>query len=287
MSLNRLLSISVGVFVVAFAAAYAPHAVHAQPAVFRSPQFVATAVRFKALHETHYNWMGSDEVLAVFSDFGPTHNDLLTSIYGDVDAGESRDFRPADRCIAPQPRCDRGVSDLHFKISMWENDDTGFAHGQLTGEHSRLENGAYWGDDLIGKAEVTIPRAELLATLPTVGASIEKTIRPVGGSGSYEFTYRITRLPNSIRIPPIGPPVAIAPISLEAVGTTSGPGRVTLTWSGATTTTVDIYRNGTTLLTTANDGSHVDSVSAGTYLYRVCNVGSMTFCSADVNVVVG
>src|SRR5438046_2655538 len=110
----------VGLVVAAFVETYAPHVAHAQPAAFRTPQFVATAVRFKALHETHYNWMGSDEVLAVFSDLDPNHNDRSTSIYGDVDAGESRDFRPADACIAPQPRCDRGVSDLHFKIALWE-----------------------------------------------------------------------------------------------------------------------------------------------------------------------
>ena len=76
-------------------------------------------------------------------------------------------------------------------------------------------------------------------------------------------------------------------ISLQASGELvgSGAGRVTLTWTGATTSTVDIYRDGAKIVTTANDGSHVDPVAIGTYRYRVCNLAS-TYCSADVQVTV-
>jgi len=266
---------------------YAPQGAWAQPAALRSPQFVTTAVRFKALDETGWDWTGSDEVYAVFSDLDPTHDDLTTSTFGDVDSGESRDFSPAEQCIAPHPRCDRGLPSVHFKLALWESDRLfPFPHGEQTGGHSRLENGVDTSDDLIGKAEVTRSTEELLSELPTVGSFKDYTLTPAGGSGRYELTYRVTRLPNTIRVPPIGPPLTLN-ISLQATVVLLGNGgRVTLTWSGATTSTVDIYRNGAKILTTANDGSEVDQVPTGTYQYRVCNVGS-TQCSSDVQVIVG
>ena len=62
---------------------------------------------------------------------------------------------------------------------------------------------------------------------------------------------------------------------------------MTLTWSGATAATVDVYRNGSVTATTPNDGQHGEQpIASGMYQYRVCNTGSTTFCSADVAVVV-
>jgi len=54
-----------------------------------------------------------------------------------------------------------------------------------------------------------------------------------------------------------------------------------LSWSGATTTNVDIYRNGALLTTTANDGFFTDNIDqrgGGSYQYQVCEAGSTT-CS--------
>lgn len=75
-------------------------------------------------------------------------------------------------------------------------------------------------------------------------------------------------------------------ISLSAKRTTVGKKvYADLAWSGATTASVDIYRNGTLRTTTANDGAHRDGpLAAGTYAYRVCNAGSTTSCSSDVSV---
>ncbi|MEX0691021.1 MAG: S8 family serine peptidase [Gemmatimonadales bacterium] len=59
-----------------------------------------------------------------------------------------------------------------------------------------------------------------------------------------------------------------------------------LTWSGATSTNVDIYRNNSLITTTANDGAHTDNIGArggGSYTYRVCEAGTST-CSADVTI---
>ncbi len=51
---------------------------------------------------------------------------------------------------------------------------------------------------------------------------------------------------------------------------------VDLTWSGATGANVDVYRNGSLVTTTANDGSHSDFVgtASGTYTHRVCEAGT-------------
>jgi serine protease len=61
--------------------------------------------------------------------------------------------------------------------------------------------------------------------------------------------------------------------------------KVDLTWTGATSSNVDVKRNGVALTTTANDGSYTDrSVKAGTaYSYVVCEAGTTT-CSSSADV---
>ncbi len=59
-----------------------------------------------------------------------------------------------------------------------------------------------------------------------------------------------------------------------------------LAWSGATSTNIDIYRNGVVIVTTANDGSYIDStgdIGRAQYTYRVCDAGTAT-CSNDARV---
>ena len=62
--------------------------------------------------------------------------------------------------------------------------------------------------------------------------------------------------------------------------------RASLTWSGSTAASVTIQRNGANLVTTANDGSHIDNVgknATGTFTYRVCNAGTST-CSNSASI---
>jgi subtilisin family serine protease len=59
-----------------------------------------------------------------------------------------------------------------------------------------------------------------------------------------------------------------------------------LTWSGATGTSVVVWRNGSVLTTTQNDGFHTDAIGGkggGTFTYQVCEAGTTT-CSPDVTV---
>ena len=77
-------------------------------------------------------------------------------------------------------------------------------------------------------------------------------------------------------------------ITLTASGSkTRGLISVHLAWSGASSTNVDVYRNGALLITTANDGDHTDNTEqrgGGTFTYQVCEAGTST-CSAEETVV--
>ncbi|MDX1614015.1 MAG: S8 family serine peptidase [Candidatus Promineifilaceae bacterium] len=57
-----------------------------------------------------------------------------------------------------------------------------------------------------------------------------------------------------------------------------------LTWSGATSTNVDVYRDGSVVATTANDGAYTDITGqkgGGSATYQVCEAGTTT-CSNEV-----
>jgi len=268
--------------------------VRGEAITFTSPQFVVQALWFKANDETGWYWTGSDEVYAVFSDMDPTHYDRETSIYGNVDEGDLVNFKPADQCMAPQPNCDRGMADLNVGFSFWERDSLGlgleFCPGDFQGSHTRLLEGKCTSDDFIGRGSIIYSRDDLVAMLPAVGDSREFTAVMDKDAGKYRFRYRITRLANVERsiIVHLPPDILTTPtISLQASVIVTGFGKaVHLTWSGATTSTVDIYRDAAKVATTANDGAHDDPVANGTYQYRICDLGSTTACSAQVTVVV-
>jgi hypothetical protein len=64
---------------------------------------------------------------------------------------------------------------------------------------------------------------------------------------------------------------------------------VDLSWTGATSSNVDIYRNGVLIVSTLNDLFYTDSTGGrgpATYTYRVCNAGSQD-CSNQATVTFG
>jgi PKD repeat protein len=77
-------------------------------------------------------------------------------------------------------------------------------------------------------------------------------------------------------------------ISLSASGyKVKGLQKVSLTWAGATTPNVDVYRNGSRIATPANNAPYVDDINSkgtATYTYKICDAG-MANCSADAVVV--
>ena len=60
---------------------------------------------------------------------------------------------------------------------------------------------------------------------------------------------------------------------------------INLSWSGATGSSVDIYRNGSLVTTTANDGAWNEKLrGTGSFSYQVCDQGSNTSCSDPVTI---
>lgn len=78
-----------------------------------------------------------------------------------------------------------------------------------------------------------------------------------------------------------------AGITLSVVGyKVKGVQHADLTWSGATSTSVDVLRNGALITTTPNDGAHTDNIDkkgSGSYTYKVCEAGTTT-CSSNVGI---
>lgn len=81
--------------------------------------------------------------------------------------------------------------------------------------------------------------------------------------------------------------MAGAEFTLSATGYRfRGVHTVDLTWNGATSTNVDVYRNGALITTTANDGFHTDSTGGrgkDSYEYQVCEQGTL-ICSNTATV---
>jgi len=80
---------------------------------------------------------------------------------------------------------------------------------------------------------------------------------------------------------------AVGTITMSATGyKVKGRKRADLSWNGASAGSVDIYRNGSMITTTANDGAYTDVTSqkgGGSFTYRVCDAGTNN-CSADATV---
>ena len=76
-------------------------------------------------------------------------------------------------------------------------------------------------------------------------------------------------------------------ITLSANGyKVKGRHTVDLSSTGATSSSIDVYRNGVLVATVPNSGFYTDQIGArgkGTYTYRVCNAG-MQNCSNQVTV---
>lgn len=84
------------------------------------------------------------------------------------------------------------------------------------------------------------------------------------------------------------PPPPPAGITLSATGyKVKGVHHADLSWSGAASGSVDVYRDGSIVATTANDGAHTDNSGQKggnvSYTYQVCEAGTTT-CSNTATV---
>ncbi|NMP30405.1 S8 family serine peptidase [Thalassotalea sp. M1531] len=65
-----------------------------------------------------------------------------------------------------------------------------------------------------------------------------------------------------------------------------GSQRVDLTWAGSSAANVDVYRDGSVIATTSNNGSYTDNLNrkgGGSYDYQICDAGTST-CTTTVTV---
>ena len=111
------------------------------------------------------------------------------------------------------------------------------------------------------------------------------------GAPSPTPTATPTPTPTATPTPTVTPTATPTPtpgqITLTARGyKVRGERRVDLSWTGATSTNIDIYRNGVLIATTPNDGLYTDPVGGrghATYTYGVCEAGTGN-CSNQVTV---
>jgi thermitase len=79
-----------------------------------------------------------------------------------------------------------------------------------------------------------------------------------------------------------------AGFTLTATGyKVKGLQKADLEWSGGPTGTVVVYRNGTELTTTPDDGSHTDDINnrgGGSYTYKLCDEETPPNCSNEATV---
>jgi PKD repeat protein len=114
--------------------------------------------------------------------------------------------------------------------------------------------------------------------------------RTYAGSGTYSVTLTVTDNEGAtgsqtqsvtVTAPSTGG------ISLSATGyKVQGVQRADLTWSGASSSQIDVFRNNTRVATVSNTGAYTDNIGArggGSYSYRVCEAGTST-CSSQVSV---
>ncbi|PIR46458.1 MAG: hypothetical protein COV07_04125 [Candidatus Vogelbacteria bacterium CG10_big_fil_rev_8_21_14_0_10_45_14] len=104
-------------------------------------------------------------------------------------------------------------------------------------------------------------------------------------SGYYERSADATITENTLTSVNFG--LAVAPIANITLSTTGykvkGVMKADLSWGGATSGNVDVYRNGGVVTTTANDGFYTDNTNqkgSGTFIYKICEAG-MSVCSNE------
>jgi hypothetical protein len=70
-------------------------------------------------------------------------------------------------------------------------------------------------------------------------------------------------------------------ITLSAAGyKVQGLQKADLSWSGASGSSIAVYRNGVKIATTANDGAYTDNINqrgGGSYTYKIAEAGTLNY----------
>jgi len=134
-----------------------------------------------------------------------------------------------------------------------------------------------WSTDS-GESGIASGTTSWSATIPLEGGSTTVTVTALDEAGNQAAdTIRVTY--NAQTPPPSTVTLRADPIKTSWFRATR------LRWSGATWSSVDVYRNNMRVTRTSNDGSYLDPIwNGGTYSYKICASGSTTNCSNTITV---
>jgi hypothetical protein len=150
-----------------------------------------------------------------------------------------------------------------------------------------------WSDNAVDELNFELERLDagapdwvLLANLPVDSTSY--TDASVFPNSTHSYRIRAFNASGASALSNIATATTPNGISLQSLGyKVKGVINVDLTWSAATSTNVDIYRNGIYLTTVPNSGSFTDVTGvkgSATFTYRICEQGNTTICSNDSTV---
>lgn len=153
---------------------------------------------------------------------------------------------------------------------------------------ARYQVGGAWRRDFAGGTVVVNPASASSATVALGGSYLlpdGSTVTTVTLPPTTAVILRTTTAAPPPPPPPVPPVAAPLPAPITLTATADKSGNVKLIWTGASGTTVWIYRNGAPVAVVTNTGSHGERVrsKSGSYSYKVCEVGG-TRCSPAVTV---
>jgi hypothetical protein len=165
-----------------------------------------------------------------------------------------------------------------------------FAGSATDREDGTLSAGISWRSSLDGTLGIgSSVSAALSAGTHTITATVTDSL---GASASTSESIVITQPTTTTggTTPPPPPPPAPPPptgITLLASGfKIKGAQNVDLSWSGAASAMIDVYRNGVLVTRTDNDGAYRDAINKkgnGSYRFKVCEAATTT-CSGEATI---
>ena len=164
------------------------------------------------------------------------------------------------------------------RSSFSEGSAIGFAGSASDTQEGNLTPSLRWTSSLIGQIGLGGSFSKALTAGEHV---ITATATDSGGlSATQQVTVTVAPLAQTSAPPPVSATLTVRGYKAK------GMQKADLSWTGLTATSVDVYRNGAIVVTTANDGALTDPIDSrgnGTYSYKVCAAGT-TSCSNQVNV---
>jgi hypothetical protein len=199
----------------------------------------------------------------------------LRSLAADDIAGVEALYPPASANTAPTV----SISTPSSGASFTENSTISFTGSANDNEDGSLGSGLVWLSSRDGQIGT--------------GSSFSRVL----SVGSHTVTARVTdsngAVAQATRSLTVQAPVAPTDGDPDGFSLTGrgykvkGAQKVDLTWSGSTAGSIDVYRNGTRVAITPNDGVQTDPINqkgGATYIYKVCAATTST-CSNPITIV--